>query len=159
MIVLREVTLEDGKYIVEWRNSLNVNIHVLNRENISLESNKQFFEDKILSGKYKQYIVEKILDNYPVIYNIATVYLKDIDYANKRCEICIIPNNDEEWNEETKVQAINQLVDKAFNELDIKKIYSYVFQDCEDEIQLMKNSGFLEECVLKDEVFYSLVLL
>ena len=43
-ISLRPVTREDGKLIVEWRNSKSVSSHCFDKRPITLESNEYFFE-------------------------------------------------------------------------------------------------------------------
>ena len=150
-IILRLVTLEDAPHLVKWRNDGNVINHCLSRETITIESNREFYYKFVETGKYKQFMVECIVDNYPVIYPIATVYLKDMDYTNKRCELCIFTSTDTEWEPENQSVAIKMLIDKAFNEYGMHKIYSYVFYKFPDEVELLKNAGFTMEAVLKDE--------
>ena len=66
-------------------------------------------------------------EDFPIVaYPIATVYLKDMDYTNKRCELCIFTSTDTEWTPESQSQAIHMLVEKAFNEYGMHKVYSYV---------------------------------
>ena len=43
------------------------------------------------------------------------------------------------------------LVEKAFNEYGMHKVYSYVFFKFADEVELLKNAGFSSEAILKDE--------
>ncbi len=151
-IYLRPITPEDGELIVKWRNSPNVRRHCFSRETVTEESNRIFFEENVVTGKYQQYIVERIDEQYGVAsYPIATVYLKDIDNYNKRCELCIFTSDDGEWNEESQSIAIRMLVEKAFDELGMHKVYSYVFYRFFDEAQLLKNAGFEVETILRKE--------
>ncbi len=86
-IYLRPVTLEDGAIIVKWRNSPKVSKNCFNKSIITTETNEQFYSTYVETGKYKQYIVERIDEDFGVSsYPIATVYLKDFDETNKRCE-------------------------------------------------------------------------
>ena len=78
-IYLRPITLEDGKLIVKWRNTPSVVSHCFDKRAVTEESNKMFFHDFIETGKYKQFIVERIDEDFGVSsYPIATVYLKDL---------------------------------------------------------------------------------
>ena len=87
-IVLRPITLEDGKNIVRWRNSEEVKSHCLTKTVITEESNAEFFRNNVETGKYKQFIVEYSDKDFPIVtYPIASVYLKDMDYGNNRCEL------------------------------------------------------------------------
>ncbi|SDB69002.1 GNAT family N-acetyltransferase [Butyrivibrio sp. INlla16] len=151
-IYLRPVTEEDGALIVKWRNNPIVAKHCFNRNPITIESNKKFYHEMVETGHYKQYIVERIEEFTGVVtYPIATVYLKDIDRTNKRCELCIFTRDDEEWNTESQTIAIKQLLKVCFEELGMHKVYSYVFTRYEDEKELLENAGFKEETVLKGE--------
>lgn len=151
-IYLRPIKREDADLIVKWRNSPRVSSHCLNKKPITVESHLDFYEKNVVPGYYQQYIVERVEEQYEAaIYPIATVYLKDIDRVNRRCELCIFTSDDEEWNTESQAIAIKQLLKKAFEELYIHKVYSYVFYKYLDEADLLKRAGFTIEAVLKAE--------
>lgn len=155
-IYLRPITEEDGSLIVKWRNEPSVSSHCLNQKPITLESNLEFFRTKVKTGQYLQFIVERVDDDYGVAsYPIATVYLKDIDTTNKRCELCVFTSDDQEWNTESQSIAIKLLLEKAFQELNMHKIYSYVFYKYLDEADLLKRAGFTTEAILKNEAIDS----
>lgn len=151
-IYLRPVTLADGPAIVKWRNTPSVRAHCLNQKPITIESNEYFFHTYIETGAYMQYIVECIEEDFAVSsYDIATVYLKDIDRTNKRCELCIFTSDDQEWNTESQGTAIKMLLKKAFDELGMHKVYSYAFYKFINEAELLKRAGFATEAILKGE--------
>lgn len=151
-IFLRPITENDGPNIVRWRNDPNVLSHCLDKTHITEESNRAFYKANIETGKYKQFIVECVESCSGVCtYPIATVYLKDMDYGNKRCELCIFTSSDVEWNPEGQAIAIEMLTEKAFNEFGMHKVYSYVFVKYPDEINLLKKAGFTIEATLKEE--------
>ena len=151
-IYLRPITQYDDQLIIKWHNTPSVLDHCFNKKIITKESNAKFFKECILSGKYIQFIVEKIVEPFEVAsYSIATVYLKDIDKYNNRCELCIFTSNEEEWNTESQRIAIQLLLDKAFTKYNMNKVYTYVFCKHLDEIELFKSVGFSEECILKNE--------
>lgn len=146
-IVLREVTVSDGGKLAKWRNSLNVIRHCIDKTIISEETHKKFYEEMVLTGKYKQYIVEKMDDDFAGIlsYQIGTVYFKDIDENNKKCELGMFPSDDVEWNDEGQHEAVMQMLKKAFEEFKLHKVYAYVYSDCSEEIELMEQCGFVVE--------------
>jgi len=151
-IFLRPITLEDGPRIVQWRNTPSVLSHCLNQKPITLESNEEFFHRYVEPGYYQQYIVERLDEEVGLtFYPIATVYLKDIDRMNKRCELCIFTSADQEWNSESQTIAVKMLLEKAFNELGMHKVYSYAFYKFLDEASLLRRAGFTTEAILKDE--------
>jgi len=151
-IFLRPATIDDGHLIVKWRNSPSVSMHCFNRTPVTLESNEAFFRRYVETGCYKQFIVERFDEFTGVVrYPIATVYLKDIDYHNKRCQLCIFTSDDEEWNTESQQMAIKKLLIIAFEELGMHKVYSYVFSKFDDERELLENSGLKKEALLEEE--------
>ena len=151
-IYLRPITKDDTKLIVKWRNTPKVSSHCLNKKPITEESHLNFYEKNVVSGYYQQYIVERIEENSGVAsYPIATVYLKDIDRVNRRCELCIFTSDDEEWNTESQAIAIKLLLKKAFEELYLHKVYSYVFYKFINEAELLKKAGFTTEAIFKNE--------
>ena len=151
-IFLRPITEKDTANIVKWRNSDKVRSHCMTKPQLTEESHLKFFRDNVLTGKYKQFIVERVEEETGLAsYPIATVYLKDLDCDNKRCELCIFTSNDIEWDEEGQSIAINQLIDKCFNEYGMHKVYTYVFNKFQEEVELMKKAGFEVEAILKGE--------
>lgn len=151
-IYLRPVTAEDGRYIVKWRNSPRVAAHCFDKTPITEDSNRRFFEANVLTGRYRQYIVERVEEEFGVAsYPIAAVYLKDMDSFNRRCELCIFTSDDEEWNTESQRRAIRLLLEKAFVEFGMHKVYSYVFAENADEAELLRAAGFEAEALLRQE--------
>ncbi len=151
-IFLRPIRLEDGPSIVKWRNTPSVREHCLNQKPITIESNEEFYHKYVETGAYMQYIVERIDEEFGLTtYPIATVYLKDIDRTNKRCELCVFTSDDQEWNTESQGIAIKMLLKKAFDELEMHKVYSYAFYKFMNEAGLLKRAGFETEAILKDE--------
>lgn len=151
-IYLRPISESDGSNIVRWRNDPNVLNHCLDKTRITEESNRAFFKANVETGKYKQFIVECV-ESYSGVctYPIATVYLKDMDYGNKRCELCIFTSSDVEWNPEGQAIAIEMLVEKAFKEYGMHKVYSFVFSQYPEELELLQKAGFSIEATLKQE--------
>ena len=151
-LYLRPITEDDGKYIVKWRNSENVRKHCMTKAPITEESNEKFFKGNVLTGKYKQYMVERIEEETGLVtYPIATVYLKDIDNENRRCELCVFTSSDIEWEAEGQVMAVKLLLEKAFNEFGMHKVYSYVIYNVNEGLDVLKSAGFTVESIMKSE--------
>lgn len=152
-IWLREVTKEDADFIVDWRNKNFIRRHCMDDSIITKESNLSFYENNVLTKEYFQYMVERIDDDFSQCsYPIATGYLKNLDYQNRKCELGFFPSEESEWNGATERIAIKLLVDNAFKEHGFRKVYTYVFTDCADELALYISAGFLQEGCFKDEV-------
>ena len=74
-----------------------------------------------------------------------------MDYANRKCELCIFTSNDIEWKDTSQSVAIKMLLDKAFTEYGMHKVYSYVFKKFPEEVELLKSAGFTIETTLIEE--------
>ena len=112
-----------------------------------------FYNTNILTRSFLQFMVERMDETYGTFsYPIASVYLKNLDKKNMKCELGVIPSDDSEWNDEAKVESIRQLTLRAFHEFRFHKVYTYVFADCEDEIRIMKAVGFEQEGYFCEDV-------
>lgn len=150
-IFLRPITEKDAANIVKWRNSEKVHQHCMSRSPITMESHMKYYHDKVLTGKNIQFIVERIEEELGLAaYPIATIYLKDVDNENHRCELCVFTSSDVEWETEGQVLATKMILEKAFNEYGMHKVYSRVFYN--EGIEMLKSAGFTLESVLKSEV-------
>ena len=49
------------------------------------------------------------------------------------------------------VKKVKMLLEKAFDEYGMHKVYSYVFYKYADEVELLKSAGFSVETILKEE--------
>lgn len=151
-IFLRPITENDAAHIVKWRNSEKVLKHCMTKTPITIESHMQYYHDHVLTGKNIQFIVERVEEELGLAaYPIATIYLKDVDRENHRCELCVFTSSDIEWEMEGQVLATKMLLEKAFNEYGMHKVYSRVFYN--EGIEILKAAGFSLESVLKEEVF------
>ncbi len=146
------MTLEDGPMIVKWRNSPSVLSHCLNQKLITVEVNEAFYHENVETGKYHQYIAECVDEGSGSARPFGTAYLKEVDKTNRRCELCFFISGDEEWNTESQTAAIKLLLGKAFEEMELHKVYSYTFYNYINEATMLKSAGFTMEAILKEEV-------
>lgn len=143
-IHLRPVELKDGRTIVNWRNDPLVREHCRNHKPITEAGNEDFFHNYVETGKYKQYMVERLDEDFGVFsYSIATIYLKDIDYNSKSAELCLFTSNDREWNTESQTMAINRILEIAFDELKLQTINSFVYSNFLNDADILKSFGFV----------------
>ena len=62
-IFLRPITEKDGANIVRWRNSEKVRNHCMTKAPITEDSNLNFYRKNVITGKYKQFSVERVDEN------------------------------------------------------------------------------------------------
>ncbi|MBR5385329.1 MAG: N-acetyltransferase [Bacteroidales bacterium] len=151
LVYLRPIVEQDTDLIVGWRNSDYVRAHSLSKKLITPESHLKHFREHVQTGHYRQFIVERSIMSGVVVYPIATVYLKDVDMENKRCELCVFTSADQEWIEACQVEGIRLLIKKAFDELGMHKVYTYVFCKFPEEVKLLEKAGLQIEARLNNE--------
>lgn len=153
-VALRKITLDESPYIIKWRNNPETLKNCIDRRLLTEESNRAFFEEYVASGKYIQYIVDKAVEGFEGIasYPIASVFLKNIDTVNNKCELGILPSDDTDWDDIGKEMAIKALLDIAFSTYRMNKVYAHVFADVREEIEVFKKAGFVHEAYLESEV-------
>lgn len=150
-IFIRPITEKDAAHIVKWRNSEKVLKHCMTKTPITLESHMQYYRDKVLTGKNIQFIVERVEEELGLAaYPIATIYLKDVDNENHCCELCVFTSSDIEWEIEGQIIATKMILEKAFREYRMHKVYARTFYN--EGIEMLKSAGFTLESVLKEEV-------
>lgn len=150
-VYIRPIKESDGANIVKWRNSEKVQKDCMTKAPITLESHMQYYRDKVLTGKNIQFIVERIEEETGLAaYPIATIYLKDVDNENHCCELCVFTSSDVEWEPESQILATKMILDKAFNEYGMHKVYTRTFYN--EGIEMLKGAGLTLEAVLKSEV-------
>ncbi len=122
-IYLRPASIEDGPMIVQWRNHPKGSSHCMNKKPITVESNEAFFKANVETGRYKPFIVERIDEEFGVSsYPIATIYLKEMDFLNKRCELCVFTSDDQDLKRSGfSIEAVlkNEAVDENGNFEDV----------------------------------------
>ena len=151
-IYLRPIEENDTDLIVHWRNSEYGRNHSLSKKLITPESHRHHYKENVQTGRYRQFIVIRRDDTAGVaFYPIATVYLKDVDMENQRCELCVFTNCDNEWVEECQIEGIKQLIKKAFEEYGMHKVYSYVFCKFPEEVKRLEQVGLRIEAKLENE--------
>lgn len=154
-IYIKPVEKKDSEYIVSWRNSPEISRNRFDRTQITMETNLKFYEENVLTGKYIQFMVYRIDDDFSVCsYPVATIFLKNIDRVNHKCEMGMFPRDKREWVNEGQEIAIQLLLDKAFHEYGMHKVYTLLFEDNVDEASLFIRAGFTVEGTLKDEFYF-----
>lgn len=98
-------------------------------------------EDKILNEENILYTVEKGDEEYGLFsYAIAGVCLTNIDISTSSCELVMLPNDDEEWNDEAKTMTLRLLLEAAFHQWEMREVY--VYADKERELSWFEAKGF-----------------
>jgi len=156
MLELVPATVEDTDFILELHNDSNIGKNFISRkELITREQHLRFMEKLTRKG-----------DLYFIIYEdtnrIGTISLYDIDKVNRCAEWgrFVIKRN----YPGRGAEALQLLIDKAFKELRLHKLYCTVLSYNTKIIELYKKcefkiEGILTERVFKDNTYYDLIIM
>lgn len=148
-VYLTSITYNDTDDIVRWRNKDSVRRFFIYREEFTAESHKRWLEDTVMTGKAIQFIIREKKTNL----KIGSVYLKDIDKKNRKCEFGIFIGEEEKtgigYGREAALLATNY----AFKQLGINKVYLRVLSENLRAYKSYLSSGFKKEGVFEQDVW------
>jgi UDP-4-amino-4,6-dideoxy-N-acetyl-beta-L-altrosamine N-acetyltransferase len=123
-----DLTLDEKKEVLKWRNHLEIRKWMFDKNEISLKNHLAFIE-KLRNDKTKIYFKVDDLGviNYKIKNNIAEIGLHKNPYKQKVGNI-----------------LMQKLIDYGFNKLKVKKLILYVYEDNLKAINLYKKYGFKE---------------
>ena len=124
LVSLLQISLEDTELIVRWRNNPNVQHNFIFREVFTNEMHISWMNDKVATGKVAQFIIQ---DN-ETKKKIGSVYLRDINYSFRSAEYGIFIGEDEFRGKGFGSEAAKLIVDYAFNNLELHRVFLRVFK-------------------------------
>lgn len=147
---LRKMSSEDVSIYHRWRNDM----EVMQFTNPSLDvftyaDTENFVKGITESHNSKGYMIEEVKTNKP----IGVTSLINIDYVNRNAESIIDIGDKDYWSKGFGRESFSLLLDFAFNELNLHKVYLRVFSFNERAIRLYQKLGFYEEGKLKEQLY------
>lgn len=147
-VILRPVEERDLELLVCWRNA---------------PENRQYFFSPFLinPGGQKKWYESLLADNNRVMFmvdtlegkTVGTVALHNIDWRNQECEGGQVIIDPTERRQSYAEEAVKILLNYAFQELNLHRVYLLVFPHNEPTRSLAKRMGFTQEGVLRQAVF------
>ncbi len=147
-VFLTPMTLDDAEIFVKWRNSEFVMSRFLIREPFTVEGQRAWITNKVMTGDVVQFVIWDKKDNI----KIGSIYLINIDKQLKECEYGILIGEPSYTGGGRGTEAIDYIVQYAFEELGMKKIYCRILADNMASINSSKNNGFVEERIDKGSI-------
>jgi len=147
------IRFEDKLDIMKWRNEQLY--HLRQQKPLTLEDQEKYFND-VISNLFEQEKPNQILFSF-LENDICVGYggLVHINWINKNAEISFLMDTDLEkkyFNKYWKIYLA--LIEKlAFKNIGLKKIYTYSYNIRPQLFDVLLNSEYVEEAVLKDHVF------
>lgn len=132
-----------------WMQDQSLKDSFLLRKDVSRESHQIWFEN-VNNDETQLIFAIKYND-----YHCGNCGLKNINYQNNNAELWIYLGNHDFRGKGIAQGAIQLLINHAFNDLKLHKIYSYVLESNKASLHAFEKRGFVAACYLKDEVYYN----
>lgn len=149
MVSLLPITMEDTELIVRWRNNPNVLHNFVFRQTFTNEMHIDWMNTKVATNKVVQFIIQ---DNESKE-KIGSVYLRDIDNNFRSAEYGIFIGEDDFRGKGYGSEAARLIVDYAFKNLNLHRIFLRVLKKNCAAIRSYKKVGFVVEGIAKDMVY------
>ena len=147
-VSIRPITEADTDKIVKWRNAPSVMEHFIYRTALTREGHLGWFRNRVQTGEVAQFI---IVDE-EAGEDVGSVYLRDIDTENKKCEYGIFIGEDSCRGKGIGSAAAKLALDYAFDTLGLNRVFLRVFADNTRAIKSYENAGFVYEGKFRDDV-------
>lgn len=146
MIKLRELKEKDAPLMYEWMHDSDIYKYFKrNLNDTTIDDVLNFIKESKIAPVLKEgasihyAIVDSSTDEY-----IGTISLKDIDLDNKRAEYSIVTRKSFRG-KGIGYEATNQILHKAFFDLDLRRVYLNVYSNNIYAIKLYEKCGFTFE--------------
>lgn len=144
---LRPFEWEDAEKYRQWVNDAAV-ISLVDRVlPVTAEEHRRWYESIISHRQAAIFAVEAI----PEKQFVGCVWLYDIDCRHRHAELRILVGDKQYWGKGIGQDAISILVQFAFKNLNLHKVYAYVLTTNERALKTFRKVGFIREGVLKQE--------
>ncbi|WP_407424912.1 UDP-4-amino-4,6-dideoxy-N-acetyl-beta-L-altrosamine N-acetyltransferase [Treponema sp.] len=161
-VKLRPLALSDTDNIVKWRNSQFVKNNLFSQNDLTVEQHVNYFNNVVSKGKCYQFIIEAKIGMETL--DIGTTFIKNIDFDNRKGEFGIFIGEEKARGKGCAKLAIKEILQIAFNELNLNRCYLEVLSNNQTAIKLYKKVGFqiegtLHQDYIRNEETYDVILM
>lgn len=149
MVSLRALKRSDSENILQWCNDPELKFLTGTLYPISSIEHEKWFESKACEPLNKLFIIEDKKNKIP----IGVIGCKETDLINRNTEMYIYIGEKEYWGKGYGSDAISTFTSFCFNELNLHRVYLYVFSYNERAIRSYEKVGFKIEGRLRDSVY------
>ena len=148
MVYLKSMDLSDVDDFVRWRNSEFVRNNFICRREFTRESQIDWVENMIMTGRVKQFIIVDREKDVP----IGCVYFLDMNHEHGKAEYGIFIGEQEYAGRGFGTAAGSLALDYAFHTLGLNKVYLRVLAGNKRAVASYKKLGFREEGYFRKDV-------
>ena len=147
--MLRKLEEKDAPFMLEWMhdNTINCNFQYPFAE-MTIEKVKDFIKNSF-NEENKHFAIVDAKDEY-----LGTISLKNISQKNKNAEYAIVTRK-KAHGTGAAMQATQELLCYAFQELGLHKVYLNVLEDNIRARKFYEKCGFVQEGISKDAIMAS----
>lgn len=144
--MLRKLALKDAPFMLEWMHDREINCNFQYPfADMELEQVNKFIEGSY-TDENEHFAIVNEQDEY-----LGTISLKNISYTNASAEYAVVTRATAQGTGIAK-KATQELINYAFKEKGLHKIYLNVLQDNERAIKFYEKCGFVKEGVSIDAI-------
>lgn len=151
LIILRALTRDDLPKTLEWHKQADiVDFYAGHPFPVNLEMEQKWFDKILVSNLPTTVFGIEILESSLLI---GISLLKDIDLLNRSAETAIYIGDLQERGKGYSKIAIQSTLEFGFKRLGLHRIWLKVRTDNDKAIELYKNSGFIQEGILRESMY------
>jgi RimJ/RimL family protein N-acetyltransferase len=140
----------DMELKVKWYNDPEVNKTLILNENLELEKSLEWFDKAKNDDSRRDFIIET-KDGEP----IGLTGLLGIDWVHETAECFCVIGQKKFWGKGIGTQVHSLLIQMAFDELNLHKIWAVIYTNNPAVLKLVKKLGFEIEGTLREEKYIS----
>ena len=145
-VTIRPVTEADTDRIIAWRNAPSVMAHFIYRTPLTRKAHLNWLHNRVETGEVAQFVI------YDGETAVGSVYLRDIDRNNRKCEYGIFIGDEDCRGKGIGTAAAKLALAHAFEELGLNRVYLRVFADNLGAIKSYEKAGFRYEGTFRQDV-------
>lgn len=149
---LRALEKDDLPMFVAWLNDPEVRANLFVNHPLSMAEEEQWFEHVLKQPQYERplCIEVKTENSWHLIGNLA---LMDISNTHRKAELGIMIGDKAYWNQGYGTEAIKILVNHAFKELNLHRVFLRVYDTNPRGIRCYEKVGFRHEGTQREAIF------
>ncbi len=135
---IRPITLGDTDYVVRWRNDPRIKSNFIYQGVFTKESHNEWIRTKVFTGQVRQFIMDMMPGDQPV----GSLYLRDIDMADRKAEYGIFIGEDKALHHRFATLAAEWALRYAKEEMHLKYVVIRIFADNPASLTACEHAGY-----------------
>jgi RimJ/RimL family protein N-acetyltransferase len=153
LIGLVAIEREDLKQLLSWRNNIDFRKHFREFRELNMANQEEWFEKKVLNDQSTiMFCIRRLSDN-ELIGVCGFVY---INWVHRHADLSLYIgwNNEYIDNVGYAEDACKELLRYGFNELNINKVWTEIYEFDDKKKKMYDKIGFIQDGLLRQNYFY-----